>query len=80
MSTPPARAAFIANYRSRTPDGALENFEWYSALHSLRILIQVAEIQRERTDSPSHHPFGALLPIAVTTLTKATGAPIAAGA
>jgi aminoglycoside phosphotransferase (APT) family kinase protein len=71
---------FITDYRARAPEGSLENLNWYSALHSLRILIQVADIEHGSADGLGQHPFGALLPAAVSTLRQATGAPVAARA
>jgi aminoglycoside phosphotransferase (APT) family kinase protein len=71
---------FIRDYRARAPHGALENLDWYSALHSLRILVQVADIEHAGADGLGRHPFGALLPVAEATLRRTTGAPVAARA
>lgn len=67
---------FVKRYRTIAPQHDLGNLDWYCALHSTRILIEVASLEVRHGPGAGGHPFGALIPAATNALTAVTGAAI----
>jgi aminoglycoside phosphotransferase (APT) family kinase protein len=73
---PAARAIsrrFLRRYRAFSPDAALDELDWYTALHCARILVDAGA-----PGSPDAHPLQSLMPVAARRLGAATGHRIAA--
>ena len=68
---------FVARYRTIAPQHDLDALDWYRALHGSRILIEAATLEARHGPGGGGHPFGALMPAAVSALRAVTGAPIA---
>ena len=66
---------FVARYRAAAPGHDLASLDWYRALHSARVLIEVATIEA-RPETNGTHPFQALVPAAQAALTSVTGKPV----
>ena len=68
---------FVSRYETVAPHRDLRALDWYQALHGTRILLEAASLEA-RPEGSKGHPFGALLSVATSALTTATGEAIAA--
>lgn len=68
---------FVSRYEAIAPRRDLRALDWYQALHGTRILLEAASLEA-RPEGSKGHPFGALLSVATSALTAATGEAIAA--
>jgi aminoglycoside phosphotransferase (APT) family kinase protein len=69
---------FEAQYRA-SAEKDLGGLEWYRALHGIRVLVEAASLEARHGPGAGGHPFGALTPVAASTVTATTGVPVLAG-
>ena len=67
---------FVARYRTIAPHHDLGALDWYRALHGTRILIEAATLEARHGPGGGVHPFGALIPAAVSALSAVGGTSI----
>jgi aminoglycoside phosphotransferase (APT) family kinase protein len=65
--------AFLRRYRAANPRADLDSFGWYTGLHALRILSELAVWRREHDPRAQSHPWRLLAPAATSHLAHATG-------
>lgn len=67
---------FVARYRTIAPHHDLGALDWYRALHGTRILIEAATLEARHGPGAGGHPFGALIPAAMSALSAVGGTSI----
>lgn len=55
------------------PAADLTNLDWYTALHAIRVLIDLAAWQDNGDPRANEHPWTLIAPGAATELTRTTG-------
>lgn len=64
---------FLRAYRDANPDADLAHLEWYAALHSTRLLIDLAMWERDGDQRAATHPWRIVAPGAARAVRRATG-------
>jgi aminoglycoside phosphotransferase (APT) family kinase protein len=64
---------FISAYTRANPGVALDRLEWFRALHSARVLIEVATLRTAHGPDAGGHPLATVAPAAARNLAAATG-------
>ena len=64
---------FITAYTRANPSVALDPLEWFRALHSARVLIEVTNLRTTHGRGAGGHPFASVAPGAASNLAAATG-------
>jgi aminoglycoside phosphotransferase (APT) family kinase protein len=67
---------FIASYGRLAPDSDLGQLDWYRALHGVRLILTALSHEDRHGPFDADHPFGALVPAAVSAITVTTHVPI----
>lgn len=64
---------FLTAYTHANPDVSLGPLEWFRALHSARVLVEVTSLRAARGPDADGHPWVLVAPPAAANLTAATG-------
>lgn len=64
---------FLTAYTQANPDVSLVPLEWFRALHSARVLVEVTNLRAARGPNAGGHPWVLVAPAAAANLTAATG-------
>jgi aminoglycoside phosphotransferase (APT) family kinase protein len=64
---------FVARYSAANPHASLNALDWYRALHSARVLIDVTQLRAEHGPEARGHPWRLIAPAAASNLSTATG-------
>jgi aminoglycoside phosphotransferase (APT) family kinase protein len=64
---------FVTAYAAANPGAAMANLGWYRALHSARVLLEVANRRVAHGPGAGGHPFTLVAPAAAANLAAATG-------
>jgi aminoglycoside phosphotransferase (APT) family kinase protein len=64
---------FVAHYAAANPHASLNALDWYRALHSARVLIDVTRLRAEHGPDAGGHPWRLIAPAAASNLSTATG-------
>jgi aminoglycoside phosphotransferase (APT) family kinase protein len=70
---------FLVSYARANPHVALEQLAWFRALHSARVLVEVANPRAAHGPGGAGHPFFSLAPAAASHLSLTARVPVAAG-
>jgi aminoglycoside phosphotransferase (APT) family kinase protein len=68
---------FLHAYRDANPDADLAPLDWYAALHSTRVLIDLSMWQRDSDLRAAAHPWRLVAPGAAPAVRRATGIEVA---
>lgn len=64
---------FVRRYRAANPAADLTRFDWYTALHAARVLVDLASWRRDGDPQAATHPWSLVAPGAAEVLARATG-------
>jgi len=64
---------FVAAYAAANPTASLEHLAWFRALHSARVLVEVANLGAANGGEPVGHPFVLVAPAAAAHLAAESG-------
>lgn len=64
---------FVASYTKANPEVSLAGLDWYRALHSARLLVDVTNMRAEQGPGAGGHPWTAVAPAAARHLSAVTG-------
>lgn len=64
---------FVRRYRRTNPAADLTNIDWYTGLHAIRVLTDLATWHNTGDPRATDHPWTLIAPGAVTELTRITG-------
>jgi aminoglycoside phosphotransferase (APT) family kinase protein len=64
---------FVAHYVTANPHASLKALDWYRALHSARVLIDVTQLRAEHGPEAGGHPWRLIAPAAASNLSTVTG-------
>lgn len=64
---------FVSAYRDAAQQDDLTNIDWYQALHSTRLLLEVASLEARDAEGAQRHPYNARASAARAAIVAATG-------